>query len=149
MSDPFVGEVRIFTGNFPPTGWAFCDGQLLPISQNTALFSLLGTTYGGDGRTTFALPNLQGAMPMGPGNGPGLTPRALGGQTTWENVVTACAPCNLRKGSKLPKQAGMFPHQKPYRPTVQDLHNNGRLFPPNYLHESWLDYLYWDTELQP
>ena len=78
MSDPFVGEVRIFTGNFPPTGWAFCDGQLLPISQNTALFSLLGTTYGGDGRTTFALPNLQGAMPMGPGNGPGLTPRALG-----------------------------------------------------------------------
>ena len=78
-----------------------------------------------------------------------VTPRALGGQTTWENVVTACAPCNLRKGSKLPKQAGMFPNQKPYRPTVQDLHNNGRLFPPNYLHESWLDYLYWDTELQP
>ena len=78
-----------------------------------------------------------------------FVPRARGGQTTWENVVTACAPCNLRKGSKLAKQAGMFPYQKPYRPTVQDLHNNGRHFPPNYLHESWVDYLYWDTELQP
>ncbi|MGO8426151.1 HNH endonuclease, partial [Rhizobium ruizarguesonis] len=65
------------------------------------------------------------------------------------NVVAACSPCNLRKGSKLPKQAGIFPAQKPYQPTVQDLHNNGRLFPPNYLHEIWLDYLYWDTELQP
>lgn len=78
-----------------------------------------------------------------------VTPRAKGGQTTWENVVTACAPCNLRKGSKMPKQAGMIPFQTPYRPTVQDLHNNGRHFPPNYLHESWVDYLYWDTELQP
>ena len=63
--------------------------------------------------------------------------------------MAACAPCNLRKGSKLPKQAGMHPHQKPYRPTVQDLHNNGRRFPPNYLHDSWIDYLYWDSELQP
>lgn len=78
-----------------------------------------------------------------------VVPRAYGGRTTWANVTTACAPCNLRKGSKLPKQAGMFPFQKPYRPTVQDLHNNGRHFPPNYLHESWVDYLYWDTELQP
>ena len=76
-------------------------------------------------------------------------PRAHGGETTWENVVAACSPCNLRKGSKLPKQALMFPHQRPYRPTVQDLHNNGRLFPPNHLHESWVDYLYWDSELQP
>lgn len=76
-------------------------------------------------------------------------PRAHGGETTWQNVVAACSPCNLRKGSKLPKQAGMFPHQKFYQPTVQDLHNNGRLFPPNYLHDSWLDYLYWDSELQP
>jgi 5-methylcytosine-specific restriction endonuclease McrA len=78
-----------------------------------------------------------------------VIPRAHGGETTWQNVVAACSPCNLRKGSKLPKQAGMFPHQKPYQPTVQDLHNNGRLFPPNYLHDSWLDYLYWDSELQP
>ena len=78
-----------------------------------------------------------------------VIPRSRGGAHVWENVVAACSPCNLRKGSKLPKQAGMFPHQHPYQPTVQDLHNNGRLFPPNYLHESWMDYLYWDSELQP
>ncbi len=78
MSNPFVGEIRMFAGNFAPTGWAFCNGQLLPISQNTALFSILGTTYGGDGRSTFALPDLQARMPLGAGNGPGLTPRLLG-----------------------------------------------------------------------
>lgn len=78
-----------------------------------------------------------------------LAPRSRGGQTTWENVVTACSPCNLRKGGLYPNEARMWPAQKPYRPTVSDLHNNGRLFPPNYLHESWLDYLYWDTELDP
>ena len=73
MSDPFVAEIRIFPFNFPPKGWAFCDGQLLPISQNTALFSLLGTTYGGDGKSTFQLPNLQGMTPMFYGQGPGLS----------------------------------------------------------------------------
>jgi microcystin-dependent protein len=78
MSEPFVAEIRIFAGNFAPRGWAFCNGQLLPISQNTALFSLIGTTYGGDGRTTTALPNLQGRAPMHPGRGPGLTARVLG-----------------------------------------------------------------------
>jgi len=78
MSDPFVAEIRMFAGNFAPTGWAFCNGQLLPISQNTALFSLLGTTYGGDGKSTFALPNLQGAAPMQPGQGQGLSLRDLG-----------------------------------------------------------------------
>jgi microcystin-dependent protein len=78
MSEPFVAEVRIFAGNFAPRGWAFCNGQLLPISQNTALFSLIGTTYGGDGRTTTALPNLKGRAPMHPGRGPGLTSRRLG-----------------------------------------------------------------------
>jgi microcystin-dependent protein len=78
MSDPFIGEVKIFAGTFAPRGWAFCDGQVLPIAQNTALFSLLGTTYGGDGRTTFALPNLGNRMPMHAGHGPGLTPRSLG-----------------------------------------------------------------------
>jgi microcystin-dependent protein len=78
MADPFISEIRIFAGNFAPTGWALCNGQLLPISQNTALFSLLGTTYGGDGKSTFALPNLQGAAPLGAGQGPGLSRRDLG-----------------------------------------------------------------------
>lgn len=78
MSEAFIGEIRLFAGNFPPRGWAFCEGQLLPIAQNTALFSILGTTYGGDGKTNFALPNLQGRAPMGPGQGPGLTQRFLG-----------------------------------------------------------------------
>lgn len=78
MSEPFIAEIRIFAGNFAPRGWAFCNGQLLPIAQNTALFSLIGTTYGGDGRTTTALPNLQGRAPMHPGRGPGLTSRRLG-----------------------------------------------------------------------
>src|SRR5262249_35434443 len=78
MSDQFVAEIRIFPFNFPPTGWAFCDGQLLPLSQNTALFSLLGTTYGGDGKSTFALPDLQGSAPMQPGQGQGLSLRDLG-----------------------------------------------------------------------
>ena len=78
MSEPFVAEIRIFAGNFAPRGWAFCNGQLLPVSQNTALFSLIGTTYGGDGRSTTALPNLQGRAPMHPGRGPGLTARRLG-----------------------------------------------------------------------
>jgi microcystin-dependent protein len=78
MADPFVAEIRIFPFNFAPTGWAFCDGQLMPISQNTALFSLLGTTYGGDGKSTFALPDLQGSSPMHPGQGQGLSLRDLG-----------------------------------------------------------------------
>jgi microcystin-dependent protein len=78
MADPFVAEIRIFPFNFPPKGWAFCNGQLLPISQNTALFSLLGTTYGGDGKSTFALPNMQGNAPMHPGQGPGLSLHDLG-----------------------------------------------------------------------
>lgn len=78
MSEPFIAEVRIFAGNFAPRGWAFCNGQLLPISQNTALFSLIGTVFGGDGRTTTGLPDLQGRAPMHPGNGPGLTTRRLG-----------------------------------------------------------------------
>jgi 5-methylcytosine-specific restriction endonuclease McrA len=78
-----------------------------------------------------------------------LLPRSKGGQTTWQNVVTACSPCNLRKANKTVKEAGMSLHLRPYAPTVQDLHNNGRQFPPNFLHDSWLDFLYWDTELDP
>ena len=78
MSDPYLGEIKAFGFNFNPRGWAFCNGQLLPISQNTALFSLLGTTYGGDGRTTFALPDLRSRVPAHFGTGPGLPPAALG-----------------------------------------------------------------------
>ena len=78
MADPFVAEIRIFPFNFAPKGWAFCDGQLLPLSQNTALFSLLGTTYGGDGKSNFALPDMQGNAPMHPGQGPGLSLHDLG-----------------------------------------------------------------------
>jgi microcystin-dependent protein len=81
MSDPFVAEIRMFAGNFAPTGWALCNGQLLPISQNTALFSLLGTFYGGDGKSTFALPDLQGNSPMHQGDGAGLSQRFLGEQS--------------------------------------------------------------------
>jgi microcystin-dependent protein len=87
MSDPFVAEIRIFPFNFAPTGWAFCDGQLMPISQNTALFSLLGTTYGGDGKSTFALPNLQGMAAMHPGQGPGLSQRFLGEEGGEQSVT--------------------------------------------------------------
>jgi microcystin-dependent protein len=78
MADPFVAEIRIFAGNFAPTGWAFCNGQIMAISQNTALFSLLGTTYGGNGQSTFALPNLQGSAPLQAGQGSGLSQRVLG-----------------------------------------------------------------------
>jgi microcystin-dependent protein len=87
MADPFVAEIRIFPFNFAPKGWAFCDGQLLPISQNTALFSLLGTTYGGDGKSNFALPNMQGDAPMHRGQGPGLSLHDLG-ETGGEDTVT-------------------------------------------------------------
>ncbi len=87
MSDPFIAEIIMFGGNFAPRGWAFCDGQLLSIAQNTALFSLLGTTYGGDGRTTFGLPDLRGRVAMHPGSGPGLTTRRLGEKSGVETVT--------------------------------------------------------------
>ena len=87
MSDPFVAEIRIFPFNFAPTGWAMCNGQLIPISQNTALFSLLGTTYGGDGKSTFAMPNRQGNAPLFWGQGPGLSPYDEG-QLGGSEIVT-------------------------------------------------------------
>ncbi len=87
MADPFVAEIRIFPFNFAPRGWAWCDGQLLPLSQNTALFSLLGTTYGGNGMSNFALPDLQGRAPMHPGQGPGLSLHDLG-ETGGSETVT-------------------------------------------------------------
>ena len=93
MANPFVGEVRLFAGNFAPSGWAFCNGQLLPISQNTALFSLLGTFYGGDGRSNFGLPNLQGAFPVHAGGsaGPGLSQRLTGQAGGAESVTLTTA----------------------------------------------------------
>lgn len=87
MADPFVAEIRIFPFNFAPRGWAWCDGQLLPLSQNTALFSLLGTTYGGNGKSNFALPDMQGRAPMHPGQGPGLSLHDLGEQSGSDTVT--------------------------------------------------------------
>ncbi len=87
MAEPFIAEIRMFAGTFSPRGWAFCDGQLLAISQNEALFSLLGTVYGGDGETTFGLPDLRGRIPIHVGTGPGLSPRPLGQKAGVENVT--------------------------------------------------------------
>src|SRR3954452_5291789 len=87
MSDPFVAEIRIFPFNFAPKGWAFCNGQLMPISQNTALFSLLSITYGGDGKSTFALPDMQGNAPMQPSQGQGLSLRDLGEMSGVESIT--------------------------------------------------------------
>lgn len=87
MSEPFVGEIRMFAGNFAPRGWAFCDGQLLAVSQNDALFSLIGTIYGGDGQTTFGLPDMRGRIPIHAGTGPGLSPRQLGSKGGAESVT--------------------------------------------------------------
>lgn len=90
MSEPFLAEIKLFAGNFAPRGWAFCDGQILPISQYSALFSLMGTFYGGDGRTTFALPDLRGRVPVSPGSGPGLSSYpvgARGGSETHSHTV--------------------------------------------------------------
>ena len=87
MSEPFVGEIRMFAGNFAPRGWAFCDGQLLAVSQNDALFSLFGTIYGGDGRTTFGLPDMRGRLPIHAGQGPGLSERRLGAKGGAEKVT--------------------------------------------------------------
>ncbi|GAC1369313.1 MAG: tail fiber protein [Actinomycetota bacterium] len=94
MASPFVAEIRIFPFNFAPKGWAFCNGQILPISQNTALFSLLGTNYGGDGKSNFALPNLQGSAPMQPDQGPGLSLHNLGetGGTETVTLLTSTMP---------------------------------------------------------
>jgi microcystin-dependent protein len=91
MDEPFLGTVVLFAGNFAPRGWAFCQGQLLPIAQNTALFSLLGTTFGGDGQTTFALPDLRGCVPVGTGQGNGLSNRTAGERGGQEQVTLTAA----------------------------------------------------------
>lgn len=112
MSNPFLAQIVMFGGNFAPRGWAFCDGQLLPISSNTALFSLLGTTYGGDGRTSFGLPDLRGRVPIhdGSGNGPGLSGYVLGqkGGTELNYLTVANMPAHNHPGSliRTSSQAG-------------------------------------------
>lgn len=134
MANPFVAEIRIFPFNFAPKGWAFCDGQLLPISQNTALFSLLGTTYGGDGKSNFALPNMQGDAPMHPGQGPGLSLHDLG-ETGGSDTVTLLesempahthglmasstkGTKSLPSGNSLARTAGATPYIAPGGPEV-------------------------------
>lgn len=98
--DPYIGEIRIFAGNFAPKNWAFCNGQLLSIAQNTALFSILGTSYGGDGKVTFGLPNLQGGITIGQGNGPGLSPRQVG--------ETGGTPAVTLVGTQIPSHGHTF-----------------------------------------
>jgi len=129
MADPFVAEIRIFPFNFAPKGWAWCNGQLLPLSQNTALFSLLGTTYGGDGKSNFALPDLEGRAPMHPGQGPGLSLHDLG-ETGGSETVTLLeseipahahaiiaqvppADTNLPTGAVLARTANATPYLPP------------------------------------
>jgi microcystin-dependent protein len=110
--DPFVAEIRIFPFNFAPLGWAFCNGQLMPLTQNTALFSLLGTTYGGDGKSNFALPDMMGNVPMHPGHGPGLSPHDLGEMSGTETVtlleseIPAHAHAIMATGNPPPANAG-------------------------------------------
>jgi microcystin-dependent protein len=100
MSQPFVGEIRMFAGNFPPAGWMFCEGQLLPISENEVLFQLIGTTYGGDGQSTFALPDLRGRIPVHLGTGGGQTVGLgqSGGNTAWGNAVAVAQGLSLGRG---------------------------------------------------
>ncbi len=116
MQEPFIGSIVLFCGNFAPRGWALCDGQLLPIAQNTALFSILGTTFGGDGRTTFALPDLRGRVPLHPGSGPGLSNYTLGEAAGAESVTlistqmpahnhSVAAPCS-DSGPSTPSPVG-------------------------------------------
>lgn len=117
MAAPFLAEIRMFAGNFAPRGWALCNGQILPISQNTALFSLIGTFYGGNGTSNFALPNLQGMAPMHQGNGPGLTPRVVGetgGSSSVTVLVTQVPPhshvfnCGVGSKGETSAVAGQF-----------------------------------------
>ena len=135
MSEPFVGEIRMFAGNFAPRGWAFCDGQLLAVSQNDALFSLLGTIYGGDGRTTFGLPDMRGRIPIHAGTGPGLSQRRLGAKSGSENVtVTAnqlpshTHPLNAHHdGGRVGTGRQRRPRRPRWSPTSR--HPDGRLWP--------------------
>src|SRR5258705_3958583 len=99
MSNPFVGEIRMFGGNFAPAGWAFCDGSLIPISENDTLFNLIGTTYGGDGENTFALPDLRGRIPIHQGQGPGISNYLIGERAGVEDVTLTTQQIPLRHHS--------------------------------------------------
>lgn len=135
MSDPFIGELRLFAGNFAPRGWAFCEGQLLPISQNTALFSLLGITYGGNGTSNFALPDLRDRVPIGQGHGPGLSDRGLGdtGGAAEVRLSAAQLPAHThptasgeavtnRSTDAIPAHGGLYTGSLPEGPA--EAHNN-------------------------
>ena len=140
MADPFVAEIRIFPFNFAPKGWAFCDGQLLPLSQNTALFSLLGTTYGGNGKSNFALPDLQGRAPMHPGQGPGLSLHDLGESAGSETVTLleseipahshtlmgqgAPGDTNVPAGNSIARAIGATPYQPPAGAPIVSMSGN-------------------------
>lgn len=150
MSEPFLGEVKIISWNFPPKGWTFCNGQLLPINQNQALFSILGTTYGGDGRTTFALPNLQGRMPVHVGNSIVLGERA--GETAHTlNISELPAHNHVPVGSStnpptLPSAAGNLwsaDNAKPFDPTANSTMNPACILPVggSQPHENMSPYL--------
>jgi microcystin-dependent protein len=119
MSEPFIGQISIFSFNFPPKGWAFCDGQLLPINQNQALFSLLGTYYGGNGITNFALPNFQGKVAMGMGSGAGLSPRTIGQAGGEQN--------HTLNVSEMPQHS----HTPSYTATANSLNPSGALWAPD------------------
>jgi microcystin-dependent protein len=166
MADPFVAEIRIFPFNFAPKGWAWCNGQLLPISQNTALFSLLGTTYGGDGKSTFALPDMQGNAPMHPGQGPGLSLHDLGEMSGSENVTLlesempshshgqmaniTIATKSIPTGNSFAKGSSMIPYLAAGQPTVnlaaQTVAPAGSSFPHNNM-QPYLT-LYFNIALQ-
>ena len=129
MADPFVAEIRIFPFNFAPKGWAFCDGQLLPISQNTALFSLLGTTYGGNGKSNFALPDLQGSVPMHPGQGPGLSLHDLGETGGSETVTLLISEIPGHNHSYNARPTGAVPPQ-PSPVGIAPARSNSRPYSP-------------------
>jgi microcystin-dependent protein len=143
MADPFVAEIRIFPFTFAPKGWAFCNGQLLPLSQNTALFSLLGTFYGGDGKSTFALPNLQGSVPVAQGQGQGLSEYFLGqqGGSQTETVIQAEMPLHTHTmqasgdpgDNNVPAPTVSFAGGAGVAPYVNDNQGNNQPLAPNAL----------------
>ncbi|MFC3681858.1 phage tail protein [Bacterioplanoides pacificum] len=123
MSEPFVGEIRMFAGNFAPRGWALCNGQLLAITQNDALFSLFGTTYGGDGRTTFGLPDMRGRMPVHAGNGPGLAEVRLGSKGGTDDAqlsptTTVKSGFSIERGIALNQTTAAFVQSKTVQPAL-------------------------------